>query len=143
MFTRLILRKPFQVARAAITVRSPFVAFLRITQIQAGSRETDFVVADFIAEEVSRRPVLVPRYDEATRKITQARDDDQCRMVFPLAPADAAYLAVRNERRVGPYPVFVEAATDSQAQRHQVRIVGEPHRLAARMQLWLEDLQQD
>src|SRR5437763_6960549 len=143
MFTRLILRKPFQVARAAITVCSPFVAFLMITQIQTGSRETDFVVADFVAEEVSRRPAFVPRHDEATRKITQARDDDQRRMVFPLAPADAAYLAVRNERRVGPYPVFVEGATDSQAQRHQVRVVGEHHRLAERLHVESEDLQQD
>src|SRR5438094_323020 len=143
MFTRLILRKPFQVARAAITVCSPFVGCLMITQIPAGSGETDFVVAAFVAEEVSRRPAFGPRHDEATRKITQARDDDQRRMVFPLAPADAAYLAVRNERRVGPYPVFVEAATDSQAQRHQVRVVGEHHRLAERLHVEAEDLQQD
>src|SRR5207249_10588398 len=101
MFTRLILRKPFQVARAAITVCSPFVAFLMITQIQTGSRETDFVVADFVVEEVSRRPAFVLREVERPGRLPQAADADHRGMVFPLAPVAPAYLVLRNEPRFG------------------------------------------
>src|SRR5262249_1308326 len=45
-------------------------------------------------------------------------------------PADPADLVVRNERGVGPDPVFIEPPTDAARERHKVAEVHEHHRLA-------------
>ena len=60
MFTRLIFRKPFQVARAAMTsapgsrlrLRRPlrFVAFVVDAEIEAGAEKVDLVLANLIAQ---------------------------------------------------------------------------------------------
>src|SRR5262249_46385884 len=72
MFTRLILRKPFQVARAAIqgVYRTlDFVSFVPVTEIEAGTGEVDVVAADFLAEELPRRAVILDGHDETACKI--------------------------------------------------------------------------
>src|SRR5204862_1361074 len=120
MFTRLILRKPFQVARAAIAFTLRLVPFVALAEIQSRTGEMDRVLADLVSQQPPRRPVLVARHRQPPREVAQARDDDQRRVMVPLAPADAADLVVRNERRLGPDPVLVEAAADRQAHRKEI-----------------------
>src|SRR2546422_5351891 len=84
MFTRLIFRNPFQVARAAIalplsvptcaglkTVPLRFVALVVGAEIQSGAREVDGVLADLVPQEPPRGAVFVARHDETPCKIAQ------------------------------------------------------------------------
>jgi len=60
--------------------------------------------------------------------------------VLALAPADAANLAVRNEGRIGPDTVLIESAADPAAERREVRVIDEHHRLAERLLMADHDL---
>src|SRR5256885_12263674 len=74
MFTRLIFRNPFHVARAAIGlfyrrlggtpkgvpyVTSCFVSFVVLAQIQTGAGEVNRVLPDLVAQQAARGAVLV------------------------------------------------------------------------------------
>src|SRR4051794_14722509 len=63
--------------------------------------------------------------------------------MLALAPADAAYLTIGNERRVCPDPVLIEAASDSAAERGQVGVIHEHHDLAERVLAQNDDFVED
>src|SRR5947207_12900306 len=139
MFTRLILRNPFQVARAAIN-SSNTVSFVRSPEIESGTGELDRLLANLVTKQPARCAVFVARNYEAARQIAQSRDHNQCDLLLALSPADAAHLTVRNERRIGPDTVLVEAAADPPAQRSEVGVVHEHHDLAERVLAQDQDL---
>src|SRR5712692_8151300 len=98
MFTRLIFRKPFQVARAGMMVLlSDVLTFVMVAEIEPGSGKVDVVRGDLVAQEPPRGAVVFERYDEAPREIAQPRNHDQRDVVLSFPPADAADLVVRNE----------------------------------------------
>src|SRR5437773_991467 len=107
MFTRLILRKPFQVARAAISLRYRYAAEtglglgasrrpLAPSQIQPRARELRRPLADLVAQQAARRAVFVPGHRQPPRKAPQARDHDERGMVLPFAPADPSDVGIRD-----------------------------------------------
>ena len=63
--------------------------------------------------------------------------------MFAFAPADAPDLIVRNEARVGPDPILIEAAPDPAGQRNQVTEVHEHHRFAEGLAMDDENLEGD
>src|SRR5262245_42967933 len=93
MFTRLIFRKPFHVARAAIglfyrrnrgtpkgvpcpsTSRpralSRFVPLVVLAEIEAGAGEMNGMLRDLVAQQPPRGAVLVARHDETACKVAQ------------------------------------------------------------------------
>src|SRR6185295_18425242 len=75
MFTRLIFRKPFHVARAAIDslYRSLDVfSFVVVPEIETGACELYSVFPDFVPQKTPRRPVAVARDRETACKIAQS-----------------------------------------------------------------------
>src|SRR4029077_16869698 len=63
--------------------------------------------------------------------------------MLPLAPADAADLVVRNERRVGPDAILIEPATDAPGQRHEIAEVHEHHGFAECLAMDDQDFERD
>src|SRR2546426_289297 len=97
-------------------------ALVVIAQVE-GIEERDFVLADLVAEQAPRRPVFVPRDAEPACKIAQPRDDDKGHAVLAFTPTHAPHFVIRDEHRVSPDPVLVEAALDIPAEREQADVI--------------------
>src|SRR5258706_9643810 len=101
-----------------------------IEKLQARPAQMDVVFRDLVAQHAPGPGIVLRRDVEAACKIAHSRDDDEGHLLLPFAPFDAADFAVRDETAVRPDAVLVEAPRDVAAQRKQVRVVEEHHRLA-------------
>src|SRR5262245_50659102 len=116
MVTRLTLRWPFQVARAAMVpilsdarcswcakfsrVPSPelnVLALVVIDQIEAGAAEVDVVLRDLVPQQAPGGAVMLGRHLEVPCKIAQPLDDDERHLLLPFPPLDAADVLVPDE----------------------------------------------
>src|SRR5437867_6833175 len=112
MLTRLTFRKPFHVARAAMSPpliglsppdstpavdhlhgpgqrASDHVAVVVGSKIQARARELKLVLRDLVAQQPPRCAVVLRRHRQALGQIAKSGDDDQRHGMLRLAPGDA------------------------------------------------------
>src|SRR5438105_2434022 len=100
---------------------------LVVRQSKSRSAKLDRALRDLLLQQAFGRGVFVAGHREPPCKIAQPRDNNQRGAVLALSPRDAADLAVRDERRIGPDAVGVEPARDLSTERQQIRVIGEHH----------------
>src|SRR5262245_56754027 len=140
MVTRLTLRNPFHVGRAAMHgppgnwyrlkagayIGSDGVRFVAGSQIEPRAADVDIVRLDPVAQHPPRFPIQITRYLEPAGYLTEPGNQDQGDGTV-FSPGYRRDLAPPQESGIRPDPIAVEPPGDPRAQGEGIPIVDEHH----------------